>query len=125
MDTNHPSQRPSASTIEAGQEALTRGGWEEARAAFERALGTSDGSAEILSGLAGALWWLGEIREALELCERAYSGFRKRPDPAQAASVAIQLAVLYDANLGNHAAAEWVARGWSTSTPSSLCAAGC
>jgi hypothetical protein len=62
MDTNHPSQRPSAATIEAGQEALARGGWEEARAAFERALGTSDSSAEILSGLAGALWWLGEIR---------------------------------------------------------------
>ena len=111
MDTNHPSQRPSASTIKAGQEALSRGGWEEARAAFERAQGTSDSSAEILSGLAGALWWLGEIREALELWERAYSGFRKRPDPAQAASVAIQLAVLYDANLGNHAAAAgWEAR---------------
>ena len=113
MDTNHPSQRPSASTIEAGQEALARGWWEEARAAFERVLHASEPevSAEILSGLAGALWWLGEIREALELWERAYSGFRKRPDPAQAASVAIQLAVLYDANLGNHAAAAgWVAR---------------
>jgi DNA-binding NarL/FixJ family response regulator len=47
MDTNHPSQRPSAATIEAGQEALARGAWEEARAAFERALGTSDSSAEI------------------------------------------------------------------------------
>ena len=64
-----------------------------------------------MSGLAEALWWLGEIRESLECWERAYSGFRRRPDPAQAASIAIQLGVLYDANLGNHAAAAgWVAR---------------
>jgi tetratricopeptide (TPR) repeat protein len=67
--------------------------------------------AEILSGLAEAMWWLGEIRESLECWERAYSEFRRQPDPAQAASVAIQLAVIYDANLGNHAAAAgWVAR---------------
>jgi len=64
-----------------------------------------------LSGLAEALWWLGEIGESLECWERAYSGFRRRPDPAEAASIAIQLGVLYDANLGNHAAAAgWVAR---------------
>jgi DNA-binding NarL/FixJ family response regulator len=64
-----------------------------------------------LSGLAEALWWLGEIQESLECWERAYTEFRRRPEPAQAASVAIQLAVLYDANLGNHAAAAgWVAR---------------
>jgi DNA-binding NarL/FixJ family response regulator len=105
---------------------LVRGAWEEARSAFERALYTGDrdaakhsfravldpeGRAEILSGLAEALWWLGEIREALDCWERAYSGFRQRPDPAQAAFVAIQLGLLYDANLGNHAAAAgWVAR---------------
>jgi len=113
MDTHHPSQPPSAPTIEAGQQALERGAWEEARSAFERAMRSSEqeGSAEVLSGLAEALWWLGEIRESLECWERAYSGFRRRPDPAQAASIAIQLGVLYDANLGNHAAAAgWVAR---------------
>ncbi len=113
MDTHHPSQPQSATTIEAGQQALERGAWEEARSAFERAFGASEpeGSAEILSGLAEAMWWLGAIQESLECWERAYSGFRRRPDPAQAASVAIQLGVLYDANLGNHAAAAgWVAR---------------
>jgi tetratricopeptide (TPR) repeat protein len=121
MDLNHPSQ---PQLVEAGREALVRGAWEEARSAFERALHTGDrdaakhsfravhdleGSAEILSGLAEALWWLGEIRESLDCWERAYSGFRQRPDPAQAAFVAIQLGLLYDANLGNHAAG-WVAR---------------
>ena len=125
MDTHHPSQHPSAANIEAGQEALARGAWEEARSELERALHTSDadeaihstravpepeGRAEIFSGLAEAQWWLGEIRESLESWERAYLGFRQRPDPAQAAIVAIQLGIIYDANLGNHAAAAgWVA----------------
>jgi DNA-binding NarL/FixJ family response regulator len=123
MDSNHPSQ---LQLVEAGREALARGAWEEARSAFERALGAGDGdapkhsfravphpegSAEILSGLAEALWWLGEIRESIDCWERAYSGFRQRPDPAQAAFAAIHIGMLYDANLGNHAAAAgWVAR---------------
>lgn len=103
-----------------------RGAWEEARSAFERALHTGDrdaakhsfhevldaeGSAEILSGLADALWWLGEIRGSLDCWEGAYSGFRRRPDPAQAAFAAIQLSILYEANIGNYAAAAgWAAR---------------
>ncbi len=123
MDLNHPSQ---PQLVEAGREALVRGAWEEARSAFARALYTGDRdaakhssravldpveSAEILSGLAEALWWLGEIRESLDCWERAYSGFRQRPDPAQAAFVAFQLGMLYDANLGNHAASSgWMAR---------------
>ncbi len=126
MDTHHPSQPESTATIEAGQEALARGAWEEARSTFERTLHTGDRdaakhssravldpeeSAEIFSGLAEALWWLGEIRKAFDCWERAYSGFRQRTEPAQAAFVAIQLALLYNANLGNHAAAAgWVAR---------------
>lgn len=123
MDSNNPS-RPRL--VEAGREALGRGAWEEARSAFERALHTGDrdaakqsfrevidpeGSAEVLSGLAEALWWLGEIRESFDCWELAYSGFCQEPDPAQAAFIAIQLSFLYNANLGNHAAAAgWVAR---------------
>jgi DNA-binding NarL/FixJ family response regulator len=123
MDTNHPSQ---AQLVEAGREALARGAWEEARSVFEHALltGTQDAtkhsfravanpeeSAEVLSDLADALWWLGGIRESFDCWEQAYSGFRQRPDPARAAFTAIQLSILYDANLGNHAAAAgWVAR---------------
>ena len=105
---------------------MIRGAWEEARSAFERALHTGDqdaakhsfrevldpeGSAEVLSGLAEALWWLGEIQGSVDCWERAYSGFRRRPDPAQAAFVATGLSLVYNANLGNHAAAAgWVAR---------------
>ena len=122
MDTNRPPQP--AGLLQAGQEALARGAWEEARSAFERTLSTSaaigqssrdelpaGADAEILSGLAEALWWLGEIRRALDCWERAYLGFRQGPDPAQATLIAIQLSLLYQANLGNRAAASgWVAR---------------
>jgi DNA-binding CsgD family transcriptional regulator len=124
MDINRAPQ-PTV-VLRTGREALARGDWEEARSAFDRALTSGDADAagpstrgvlpaeagaEILSGLAEALWWLGEVRRALDCWERAYLEFRRRPDPAQAAFVAIQLGLLYLANLGNHAAASgWVSR---------------
>ena len=72
MDTQHPSQPPSGATIGAGQQALKQGAWEEARYAFECALSTSEleRSAEVLSGLAEAMWWLGKFRESLDCWER-------------------------------------------------------
>jgi tetratricopeptide (TPR) repeat protein len=125
MDTPRPAARlQSAALLEVGQEALARGAWEEARSAFERALQVGNGTvasdpsrtdpaacAEILSGLADALWWLGDIRDALDCWERAYSGFCQRSDPVQATLAAIWLSLVYDANIGNHAAAAgWAAR---------------
>ena len=38
MDTHHPSQSQSVAAIQAGQEALARGAWDEARACFEAVL---------------------------------------------------------------------------------------
>lgn len=123
MDANDSSQ---SQLVEVGQSALSRGAWEEARSAFSRALHSDghdaatleiyviadpEGNAEVLLGLADALWWLGEIREALDCFERAYAGFRQRPDPAQAVYVAIQLSLIYGSNLGNYTAATgWAAR---------------
>jgi tetratricopeptide (TPR) repeat protein len=101
----------------------------------------ADGSAETaeaLFGLSSALRWLGEIREAVRWWEQAYAVFRPI-DPVQATSVALQLGFVYQANLGNDAAAAgWAAhaarlvgefdldpmRGWvllleSTSNPDS------
>ena len=91
-------------------QALERGAWEEARTAFEDAL-RAEASPEASFGLGDALWWLGDIRESARRCEQAYAAFRRRPDPVQAATVAIQLGFLYHANLGNNAAAAgWAAR---------------
>lgn len=68
-------------------------------------------TAEALYGLADALWWLGENHESIGYRERAYAEFRRRPDPAQAALMALHLCVHYRANIGNPvAAAGWLAR---------------
>jgi len=100
----------SNASIQDGLEALSRGAWEEARAAFERVPRTDD-SPEGLVGLGEALWWLGDIRSAVRCWEQAYVAYRRLSDPVQAVYAALQLALIYQANLGNHAAAAgWVAR---------------
>lgn len=93
--------------IVAGGEAMETGRWGDARESFEAAVALEE-VPEALYGLGDALWWLGEIEEAVGCAERAYAGFRKRPDPAQAAMTAIQLCIGHGANLGNLTAA----RGW-------------
>ena len=108
VELRPPVRIESTNAIQAGQEALARGAWEEARSALELAL-RADESPEVLFGLGEALWWLGEIRESVRCWERAYVAFRRRPDAVQAANIAIQLAFIYQDNLGNRAAAA----GWA------------
>ena len=93
--------------MERAAAALVRGDWQTARACFEAALRQQE-SPEGLFGLGTALWWLGETDAALRAQERAYAGFRKRPDPPSAALAAISLCLTYRASLGNYAAS----RGW-------------
>lgn len=94
----------------AGNEALAAGDWAGARDSFQAALEQEE-TAEGLAGLADALWWLGEIRAAVGHRERAYSEFRRRPDPVSAALIAVRLCVDYSANFGNFAAsAGWLSR---------------
>lgn len=94
----------------AGGEALAVGDWATALDSFRAALDHAE-SAEALSGLANALWWLGDVAEAVACRERAYAEFRRRPDPVQAALTAVRLCVDYRANFGNFAASGgWLAR---------------
>ena len=93
--------------MERAAAALVDGDWQTARACFETALQQQE-SPEGLFGLGTALWWLGETEAALRAQERAYAGFRKRPDPPSAALAAISLCFTYRASLGNYAAS----RGW-------------
>jgi DNA-binding CsgD family transcriptional regulator len=94
----------------AGTEALAAGDWAAARDSFQTALEREE-TAEGLVALADALWWLGEIQDAVGHRERAYAEFRRRPDPVNAALVAVRLCVDYRANFGNFAAsAGWLAR---------------
>lgn len=96
-----------APVLERAAAALVDGDWETARTCFEAALQQKQ-SPEGLFGLGTALWWLGETDAAVRAQERAYVGFRKRPDPPSAALAAVSLCLTYRASLGNYAAS----RGW-------------
>jgi tetratricopeptide (TPR) repeat protein len=99
-----------AALLAAGDEALRAGDWASARDSLRAALDREE-STEALVGLADALWWLGEIQDAVGYRERAYAQFRRRPDPVHAALIAVRLCVDYRANFGNFAAsAGWLAR---------------
>jgi len=96
-----------AALLVAGEQALVAGKWATARDSFEAALEQEE-TAEALNGLGSALGWLDETEASLRYRERAYAEFRRRPDPLQAAVIAMQLCSQYAASLGNVAAS----RGW-------------
>lgn len=93
-----------------GHSALAAGRWAEARTAFERALVVQE-SPDALFCLAMALWWLGENQQAVDVCSRAHTLFRRSGDVAEAARSAVWLAITHKANFGDVVAANgWVAR---------------
>jgi ATP/maltotriose-dependent transcriptional regulator MalT len=81
---NHP--------LDAGQAALGRAAWGEARACFEAALGAAE-TPEALEGLGMACWWLGDAATLFAARERAYRLYRHRRDNRGAARVATCLAM--------------------------------
>jgi DNA-binding NarL/FixJ family response regulator len=99
--------REGEALLATANEALKAGDWSAAKAAFEAALEREE-TAEAFFGLGDALWWLGDVEAAIRCRERAYAEFCRRPDPLQAAIVAMRLCLTYRANLGNRAAS----RGW-------------
>lgn len=104
METDRPS-RPAAA-IEAGQEALARGAWGDARACFETALDREE-MPEALEGLGMAAWWLEDVRATIDARMRAYRLYREAGDRQGAARVAIGLSADHFFE-GDGA----VARGW-------------
>lgn len=94
--------------VAAGDEALASGRWADARRSFELAI-TEGETARACFGLAAALWWSGENREAVTWCTRAYVLFRQTDDVAGAVQCAVWLAITYKANFANAAAAN----GWT------------
>lgn len=105
METDPPSQP--AVTMEAGQEALARAAWDEARACFEAVLKSKE-TPETLEGLGLAAWWLDDAATTFDARNRAYRLYRSRGDRRSAARVAIRVAWDYYAYRGQAA----VASGW-------------
>ena len=86
---------------------MAAGDWGGARDAFSAVLEIAE-VPEAFFGLANALFWLGDIAGTIAYCEKAYAGFRRRPDPLFAAGAALSLVGYNKGYLGNTAAA----RGW-------------
>ena len=96
--------------LAAGEAALERGAWEEARAAFERALAAAAGP-EALEGLATAAWFLDEVPLVFDARERAYATYREAGRATDAARIAIALAWDYRIFRGEAAVGNgWLAR---------------
>src|SRR5260221_14653621 len=67
----------SSPELTAGQQALDRGAWEEARGHFQRALDAGE-SPEAYEGVAAASWWLEQYAAAIEAREHAYRLYHER-----------------------------------------------
>jgi DNA-binding CsgD family transcriptional regulator len=78
----------------AGQQALKRGAWEEARRRFTEALLATE-APEALEGLGAAAWWLEDPPAVFASRERAYRLFRERGDRRAAGRLATQLGYDY------------------------------
>jgi ATP/maltotriose-dependent transcriptional regulator MalT len=93
--------------LAAGNEALSRGDWEDARGQFEAALAAGE-SGDAWEGLGWAGWWLHDADLTMRARESAYRAFRAAGDQAGAGRVAAWLASDFLEFRGEDA----VARGW-------------
>jgi ATP/maltotriose-dependent transcriptional regulator MalT len=97
--------------LAAGQEALGRAAWRQARACFEEALATSDTPAA-WEGVSRAAWWQGDEAATLAARERAHRAYLEAGDPVGAARMAMWLASDHLDFRGDDAVARaWLRRG--------------
>ena len=101
-------RRPaSSSAVDLGRAALSRGEWDQAQRAFERAMRLAP-SAEAAEGLAMAAWWLDRADLVFDARDRAYVGYLDRKDYIAAARMAVWIGWDYSAFRGEQS----VSQGW-------------
>jgi ATP/maltotriose-dependent transcriptional regulator MalT len=93
--------------LTAGQAALTRGAWEEARRLFSNALAKEE-TPEALEGLGWVYYWLDDAPASIDARQAAYRLYRRAGDMLGAARVAARLADDFFTYRGDMA----VANGW-------------
>jgi ATP/maltotriose-dependent transcriptional regulator MalT len=96
-----------AKLLASGNEALSRGAWEEARTAFAAVVGLGE-TAQALEGLALATLWLDDERATFRALERSYALYRQGEDRLGAARTALWLGLCSQYLRGQRA----VASGW-------------
>ena len=91
--------------------ALAAGDWATAKDGLQAVIDSDGPSPDVLDGLGRALWWLRDVRGAIEARSRAFAAYRDADQAAQAARVAVWLSREFRTLLGNPAAADgWLAR---------------
>jgi hypothetical protein len=80
--------------LAAARDAYARRDWPAAREGFDAAREVAALSADDLSALGDAAWWLGHIEESLAASEQAYHGYLDAGQPRQAAMAALGVAYL-------------------------------
>jgi LuxR family maltose regulon positive regulatory protein len=93
--------------VRAGDSALARGAWDEAREIFEQEVAARE-TVEALEGLSWAAWWVEDVAACLEARQRAYLLSREGGDMRRAAMPAIWLADDHLVLRGERA----IANGW-------------
>lgn len=86
--------------LDKGRNALASGDSADASASSKAARAAGQ-SPDALFGLGEALWWLGEIPEAVSYRERAYAALRRAGRDAEAFAAALRLTIDHRATLGN------------------------
>ena len=99
-----------------GRSALERADWIAARSAFMAVLEGED-SAEARDGLAQALWFLGEVTEAVALRERAFEDYVRLGRCDDAVRVAVWVCHQHMIGGRPSAARGWLARSESSCRP--------
>src|SRR6266508_789621 len=97
----------SATSLEAGRNALERHAWAEAVALLKQADAAKELDADGLEMLADAAWWMAQPADSLAARERAFAAFMAAGDKQRATGVALRLA---QDNYNKHATA--VASAW-------------
>ncbi len=93
--------------VRAGEAALARGAWDQARAIFEQQLEARE-TVEALEGLSWAAWWVEDVPVCFDARERAYRLRRQSGDMRRAAMLALWLAADHLVVRGERA----IASGW-------------
>ena len=95
--------------LEQGRDALEAARWDEARAAFEAALADEE-SPDALDGLGLALWFLGDVPDAIVAREQAVEGYARDGRCDDAARLAVWVSHQHLIGGRTSAARGWLAR---------------
>lgn len=96
--------------LTAARAAYARLDWPAAREGFDAARGVGALSADDLSALGDAAWWLGRVEESLAASEQAYHRYLDADQPRQAATAAMATAYLSALHGREAAASGWMGR---------------